>query len=129
MANARAVIICMVYNKRELSVNGRDRVYFAHMERHREERIDSSLRKLNQHVGRVQDRQGSEGCYMELLRFARSAAELIRRHSYMFERPEREIDGIRKSLWRLPQNQSWKVVQRRTERIEGHIRHTRQHEE
>ena len=87
--------------------------------------LESELRKLFRRIGQVQSRQGSEGCYMELLNHARSSGNLIAAHSYMYEQPDQHVRSIRFSLRRLPQNQTDRVVQNRSRRIHASLKPTR----
>ena len=83
-----------------------------------ESTLERVYRKLQRRIGQVQEKQGSEGCYMELLNQARQTSGLIRSHAYMFEDPVKKLKQIRYQLRRLPQNQNWRLVDNRIRAIQ-----------
>jgi hypothetical protein len=79
--------------------------------------INITHMKAQKRIRMIQANQGSEGCYMELLRQARQATDLIRNYSFMFSDPEKRIKKVMNTLRRLPQNQTWTIVQNRSAKI------------
>jgi hypothetical protein len=81
--------------------------------------VHKEVRKLNTRIAQVQSRQGSAGCWAELLRFARQVGSLIERHDYMYEDPAKQVRAVRFTLRRLPQNQTWRIVGNRSRKLES----------
>ena len=81
----------------------------------------SLLIRVNEMVGIVQENQGGEGCYMELLRVIRQKANLWTMYNFTFPNGayETAMNGLLEILQGLPNLQSTGILKTAVEKIES----------